>query len=144
MFRTRSHKFIWLAAIAGVVLFSCQKPAGNGTTSSRLVGKWLEVQFGTDDNANGVQDPGEIHNVSAGIVDYLIFNKDSTGYESVTANDSTSKYAFTWKMLSADSLDRNGVGKDSATYLISQITENNLTLTLFTEHGLVWYLYAKQ
>jgi hypothetical protein len=144
MLRKRLHTFLGLATMASVMFFACQKHPASGNIASRLSGKWLEVQFGTDDNGNGVIDAHEIHNVVAGFTDYLVFNRDSTGYESITVNDTTSKYTFTWRTLSQDSLERNGVGHDSVIYQINYITESNLTLAVFTEHGLIWYLYNKQ
>ncbi len=137
----RSH--IAFPALVVLVACSCGKGTVDGSKSSRMLGKWLEVQFATDDNANGVMDSWEVHNVGKNVVDVMVFNKDSSGYESVHAEDSTMTYPFTWVYLSGDSISRSGIGHDTVTYQITKITSVNLTLMNYTVNGRVWYLFNK-
>ena len=109
-----------------------------------MVGKWLQVQFATDDNGNGVMDQSEVHDIAKNVVDILQFKADSTGYESILAAESTMQYPFTWLYLTGDSLQRNGVGHDTIFYSIARVDASNMTLSTITDKGLVWYLYNKE
>ena len=138
---TAKHIFSVLLLLSFAV--SCKKDTPQ-TQSSRLLGKWMEVQYATDDNNNGIIDPSEIHNVAKGYTAYMIFNKDSSGLETVKTNDSTQQLPFTWEYLEGDSLQWNGIGHDSLIYAITNISEIAMTLELGTNYGYVWYFYNKQ
>ena len=116
---------------------------GPQPTLCPLLGKWKEVQFATDDNDNGILDASELHNVAQGYISYLTFNKDSSGTESITANDSTINYPFKWVFKNNDTFQRAGLGHDTITYDIVNITALSLQMQTTTNRGVVWYVYNK-
>jgi hypothetical protein len=124
-------------------VIACKKES-NPNQFQRLLGKWQEVQYATDDNDNGIMDPWEIRNVNKGYLIYLSFKQDSTGIEAETINDSTTNYPFTWFPLQDDSLQRNGIGHDTIIYKIENITSLKMTLETTSNEGLVWYIYNKK
>lgn len=130
-------------ALFCTVCLSCKKDAISNQFQ-RLIGKWQEVQYATDDNNNGVLESNELHNISTDYVAYLTFKSDSTGIETITINNVTQAYPFNWVLYNSDSLQRNGVGHDLISYNIVQITSLNLTLMTTSDKGIIWYVYNKK
>ena len=133
-------------AVAALLLaapVACKKD-GDVTAYDRLLGKWKQTQFATDDNGNGILDPQELHNVAANRTDNLIFNDDSEGVETIIADNVTTNYPYSWYLLPGDSLQRNGIGHDTILYQIQDITAVKLTLMTNSNLGMAWYIYAKQ
>jgi hypothetical protein len=121
-------------------LFSCKDKSGADTPFERVQGKWKKIKYATDDNGNQQIDPFEIRELEGGVNNELVFNKDSTGYE-------TSNFApllnFTWNIV-GDSIYRHGTGHLSITYHMEAVNSYNLTLTTNTNLGLAWYMYQKE
>ena len=132
-----------LVAILLAATVGCKKDS-NPTEYDRILGKWKQVQFATDDNGNGLLDPQELHSVAKTYSDILAFNNDSEGLETVFTDNVTTNYAFSWYLTAADTLQRNGIGHDTILYQIQDITSLHLTLMTTSKVSLVWYIYAKQ
>lgn len=128
------------AVFLGTGLFSCKKRQGADTPFERVQGKWKKIKYATDDNGSQKIEPFEIREVEGGVNNVLVFNGDSTGYET---NDFVPQLDFTWTIV-GDSIRRMGSGHLTINYRVEAVNSYNLTLTTNTNLGLAWYMYEKQ
>jgi len=136
--------FTGLCVVVITTSFTACKKDTVGNSFQRMVGKWKQVEYATDDNNNGIMDPQEIHNVDKSYDDEIKFNQDSTGVETVIVGGTTTNYPFTWMFTEGQTIQRNGVGHDTVTYSVQSITSESLTLMTQTGYGAAWYIYAKK
>ncbi len=125
---------------------SCTKKQPPETLFSRLQGQWKKTQYATDDNNNGRIDAQEIHPQSSVIIDELVFNGDSTGYEKTVINNNQSSESvlnFKWYPFDADSVALVYTAHFSITYYVADISSVNLNLYTNTSTGLAAYFYNK-
>jgi len=135
--------FACFAIILISILDSCSKIEKTPTIADRLVGSWREIKYATDDNNAGVLYSWELKNINPSYKILYYFNKNNTGKQTNTINDSTYVYNFTWKILPGDSVEIDGSGHDTIQYQIQAITAASMTLETYSNHGLVWYIFNK-
>ena len=121
-------------------LSSCRRDNTPESTSVMLLGKWTKTQYATDDNANGVLDSWEIHDVSGDITNTLEFRKDATGVELTTAAPDLN---FNWRIGGDISLIMEYGNADTISYHVDDISGSRLTLSTGTKFGLAGYYYVK-
>jgi hypothetical protein len=125
-------------------MMSCAKKQSPSTPFTRIIGKWKKTKYATDDNNNGIIDPGEISSVAPGVDNELYFKNDETGMEtSVINKEPSTPLVFNWYILADDSLRIAYKANDTITYNIVSISSIDLTLTTNTKQGLAWYYYRK-
>jgi hypothetical protein len=129
--------------LLGTVAVSCNKDILQ-TPTQRLVGKWKQTQYATDDNHNKSLDAAEISNVQISLTDEISFNADSTGVETVAVEGSKTNYPFIWLVFPNGQIVRYGVGRDTFVYTIQSVSANGLTLQTSNANGLAWYIYARE
>ena len=139
----RFFKVGLFAALGVLFLQACQKTSTPSTPYTQLEGNWKLTQTATDDNDNGILDRNELVNVSND-VEFLKFNKDLTGTQTITINDTTNTYAFTWNLANNDSELIRIEDGDSIVSQIDNINSTDLTLRQNTTPVISWELYSKQ
>jgi hypothetical protein len=139
-----AHKLPVLSLIFCLILssgvISCKKDETQPTLSSKVTGKWKQVRYATDDNANGVLDDWEVHEVVTDITNILDFKNDGTGVEYTTGNPDL---PFGWGLTSELSLAFSYKSSDTILYKITRVNSANLHLTTRTKNGLAGYYYDK-
>ena len=131
-----------LVLSSGVI--SCTKKQAADTPFTRMIGKWKKVQYATDDNNNGIIDPGEIHNVPTGYDDELLFTNEANGVETTVTNGvASTPLDYDWKIVGSDSLWVAYRANDTLLYYIAGVSSHNLQLNINTQFGLAAYFYAK-
>lgn len=140
-----SNRIITQAVYILLILLTigCSKNDGISSKEDRLKNSWKLVKVATDDNKNQVIDNDEIKAVDSGYLSITKYNNDKTGYEKVTANKLETSYYFNWVIYN-DTVAQYRIGRDTAIYKISYISDNELQLTTTTSWGLSSYFYKKQ
>ena len=134
--------FIAMSFCFGIV--SCNKKEQPTTSYTMLEGKWKLIQTATDDNNSHQLDPSELVNVSDSNIEYYVFNKDTTGYESIDYKGVTTIYNFIWTFPTYDSLVLYMEGSNTVSFNILNFSTNSLTLQENTLPEMSWYIYTKQ
>ena len=125
-------------------VLSCKRKEVVETRLTRVMNKWKLVKTATDNNLNGIIDESEIQPVQEGYNDILLFNKDYSGSETVTTNGVTTAYPFVWTMdAGLDTIKRDGVGHDTISYYLYDISSISMELTTTTPLGLAAYFYSR-
>jgi hypothetical protein len=119
-------------------IVSCHKTETLSTPSSKLVGKWKQVRYATDDNANGQIDDWEIKAVDKSATNSIEFKKDSTGIESGTFSPDL---PFSWMITGELSLMTIYNTGDTFLYKVTLVNAAHLYLTTKTKFGLAGYYY---
>ncbi len=137
----KSHFILLTACMLTVAMLSaCRKDDGPGTPFSKITGKWKKAQYATDDNANGILDDWEIHDVDNTITNTLEFKKDSTGIESTT---SAPELYFNWRVGGDVSLIMEYGASDTVNYQVKEVNASRLNLVTDTKFGLAGYYYRR-
>ena len=124
-----NRKMAYFFLVAGSILllggFSGCKKEGANTAFARIQGQWRLIQYGIDNNGDGVIEPYELQLVPSTTIKIYDFKADSTGIES--NNDSTPNISFYWK-LTGDSLWIATSIHDTTTYYVSLLNSSNLII----------------
>ena len=108
-------------------LGGCKKEGAN-TAFSRIQGRWRLIEFGIDNNGDGVIEPYELQLLSSKTITIYDFKGDSTGMQSTVANGDTQfNINFYWKLL-GDSLWIATSIHDTTTYYVSLLNSSNLII----------------
>ena len=128
------------------ITFSCKQKENIETILTRLLHNWKLVKIATDDNGNGVIDAAEVHPLSNGADDEIVFNKDYTGLQTViAANGATESYHFTWSLDTHDTVTRVGLGYNLIKYHIENISSTSLELLTMTDQNILSaYYYTRK
>ena len=144
MKRTVALSFMFFVAIC-CITFSCKQKENVETILTRLLHNWKLTKIATDDNGNGAIDASEVHPVANGSDEEIVFNKDNTGLQTVTAtNGATNTYRFTWSLDKYDTVTRVGVGNNLVKYHIQSISSGSLELITLTDQNILAAYYYER